>query len=383
MLNISFESKLPQTEKSIFSKMSAIANEYKAINLSQGFPNFDPDFTLIELVHKYMKAGKNQYAPMAGTPELLQAIQLKIKAHRGLEIHEDQLCITAGATQAIYTAISAVVKPGDEVICIDPAYDSYKPAIITNGGQPISYGLEAPSFKIDWDKLEALMNAKTKLLILNNPHNPLGICYSKEDLTRLGQLAEKYDCLVISDEVYEHLVFDDQKHISALEIPSLKDRSFVTYSFGKTFHITGWKMGYCIASPLLMEEFKKIHQFTVFSVNTPAQLAIAEYLGMNSWKTLPAFFQQKRDLLMQYLDQSPFQVKASAGTYFQLVDYSAISQQVDTEFAMELIKSIGVATIPVSVFYDQAPKQQLLRICFAKTDELLHQAGERMISLNN
>ncbi len=383
MLNISIESKLPQTEKSIFSKMSAIANEYKAINLSQGFPNFDPDFTLIELVHKYMKAGKNQYAPMAGTPELLNAIQLKIKAHRGLEIHEDQLCITAGATQAIYTAISAVVKPGDEVICIDPAYDSYKPAIITNGGQPISYGLEAPEFSIDWDKFEALMNAKTKLIILNNPHNPLGICYSKEDLTKLGQLAEKYGCLVISDEVYEHLVFDDQKHISALEIPALKDRSFVTYSFGKTFHITGWKMGYCIASPLLMEEFKKIHQFTVFSVNTPAQLAIAEFLGMNTWKTLPTFFQKKRDLLMQYLDQSPFQVKASAGTYFQLVDYSEISQQVDTEYAMELIKSIGVATIPVSVFYDQAPKQQLLRICFAKTDELLHQAGERIISLDN
>lgn len=377
-----FSSKLPNIGKSIFSEMSALANEAKAINLSQGFPNFDCDPALIRLVNKHMEAGRNQYAPMAGTAELRNAIKHKIKTDRDIEIHEDkEICLTAGATQAIYTAISAIVQQEDEVICIDPSYDSYKPAIMANGGTPISYALSGPDYTIDWESIEQLISNKTKLFILNNPHNPLGTTYSKEDLNTLGKLAEHYNFIVLSDEVYEHLVFDGKKHVSALDIPALRNRSFVCYSFGKTFHITGWKMGYCIAVEPLMEEFKKLHQFTVFSVNTPAQFAIAEYLAEETWRSLPNFFQQKRDLLLEQLKDTPLKPSACQGTYFLTVNYSELSQKNDFEFAKQLIQDIGVATIPISVFYENPPEEKLLRICFAKTDDLLEKAGERFKSL--
>ena len=377
-----FSSKLPNIGKSIFSEMSALANEAKAINLSQGFPNFDCDPTLIKLVSKHMQAGRNQYAPMAGTAELRTAIKHKIKTDRNIDIHEDkEICLTAGATQAIYTAISAIVQKEDEVICIDPSYDSYKPAIIANGGIPVSYALSGPDYTIDWASIEQLISKNTKLFILNNPHNPLGTTYSKEDLTTLGKLAEQHNFIVLSDEVYEHLVYDGKKHISALDIPVLRNRSFVCYSFGKTFHITGWKMGYCIAAESLMDEFKKLHQFTVFSVNTPAQFAIAEYLAQETWRSLPNFFQQKRDLLLDQLNGTPLRPSTCQGTYFLTVNYSELSQKGDFEFAKQLIQDIGVATIPISVFYEDPPNEQLLRICFAKTDELLEKAGKRFQSL--
>jgi methionine aminotransferase len=377
-----FSSKLPNTGKSIFSEMSARANEAKAINLSQGFPNFDCDPVLIDLVFKYMNKGRNQYAPMAGTLEIRQAIKDKVFRHRNIEINtESEICLTAGATQAIYTAISAIIRPSDEVICIDPSYDSYKPSIAANGGIAVAYALKGPNYRINWDKIEALISNKTKLFILNNPHNPIGTTYSREDLTKLSELAEKYNFLVISDEVYEHLVFDKQNHVSALDIPALRKRSFICYSFGKTFHITGWKMGYCIAAPELMTEFKKLHQFTVFSVNTPAQLAIAEYLTKDSWKELPEFFQNKRDLLIDKLEQSPLKIMPCEGTYFLNVDYSDLSNKNDYEYAIELIEKIGVATIPLSVFYDNPPNEKLLRICFAKTDELIEAAGRQFQKL--
>ena len=377
-----FSSKLPNTGKSIFSEMSARAREANAINLSQGFPNFDCDPQLIELVSKHMKQGKNQYAPMAGIEALRIAIQKKIYTHRNISIDIDsEICITAGATQAIYTAISTVIQPNDEVICIDPAYDSYKPSIIANGGKAISYALKGPAYRINWQDIEELMSEQTKLFIINNPHNPTGTTYSEEDLLTLARLAEKYNFLVLSDEVYEHLVFDNQKHISALEIPELRSRSFVCYSFGKTFHITGWKMGYCIAPEPLMDEFKKLHQFTVFSVNTPAQFAIAEYLEEETWKTLSAFFQKKRNTLLEHLEDSPLQATASEGTYFLTVDYSALSNKKDHQFAIDLIQKIGVATIPISVFYENPPDDTRLRICFAKTDELLEKAGAQFKKL--
>lgn len=373
-----FSSKLPNIGKSIFSEMSALANEANAINLSQGFPNFDCDPTLINLANKHMEAGRNQYAPMAGTAELRNAIKHKIKTDRDVDIDEyNEICITAGATQAIYTAISAIIQQEDEVICIDPSYDSYKPAIMANGGTPISYAVSGPDYNIDWKSIEQLISKKTKLFILNNPHNPLGTTYSKEDLTTLGKLAEQYNFIVLSDEVYEHLVFDGKKHVSALDIPSLKNRSFVCYSFGKTFHITGWKMGYCIAAEPLMDEFKKLHQFTVFSVNTPAQFAIAEYLAEETWRSLPNFFQRKRDLLLEQLKDTPLKPSACRGTYFLTVNYGELSSKSDFEFAKQLIQDIGVATIPISVFYENPPKEKLLRICFAKTDDLLEKAGER------
>lgn len=377
-----FSSKLPTIGKSIFSEMSALANEAKAINLSQGFPNFDCDPTLIKLVNKHMQAGRNQYAPMAGTAELRTAIKHKIKTDRNIDIHEDkEICLTAGATQAIYTAISTIVQKEDEVICIDPSYDSYKPAIIANGGTPVSYPLSGPDYSIDWKSLEQKISNKTKLFILNNPHNPLGTTYSKEDLIKLGKLAEQHNFIVLSDEVYEHLVYDEKKHVSALDIPSLRNRSFVCYSFGKTFHITGWKMGYCIASEPLMNEFKKLHQFTVFSVNTPAQFAIAEYLAEETWRSLSNFFQQKRDLLLEQLKDTPLKPSTCQGTYFLTVNYSELSQKNDFEFAKQLIQDIGVATIPISGFYENPPDEKLLRICFAKTDELLEKAGQRFKSL--
>lgn len=377
-----FSSKLPNIGKSIFSEMSALANEAKAINLSQGFPNFDCDPVLVDLVTKQMKAGKNQYAPMAGTPELRAAIQNKIKTDKNIEINtNEEICITAGATQALYTAISAIISTNDEVICIDPSYDSYKPAILANGGKPISYALTGPDYSVDWSELEKLISTQTKLFILNNPHNPIGTTYTKEDLTKLAVLADKYDFFVLSDEVYEHLVYDGKKHVSALDIPNLRNRSFVCYSFGKTFHITGWKMGYCIAPKHLMDEFKKLHQFTVFSVNTPAQLAIAEYLKEETWTDLSTFFQKKRDLLLDQLEETPLKPTNCKGTYFLTVNYEELSQKNDFEYAKQLITDIGVATIPISVFYETPPEEKLLRICFAKTDDLLEKAGKQLRNL--
>ena len=377
-----FQTKLPNTGLSIFSKMSALANEEKAINLSQGFPNFDCDAELTNLVHKYMMEGKNQYAPMAGCLALRQAISNKIKKQRNLSIDpENELCITAGATQALFTCISALIHPGDEVICIDPAYDSYKPAVTLQGGKPVSYQLKGPDFTIDWGELELLLSEKTKLFILNNPHNPLGTVYQESDLLKLAELAEKYNFFVLGDEVYEHLIFDDEPHISVLDIKNLRQRSFACYSFGKTFHITGWKIGYCIAPSYLMDEFKKVHQFNVFSVNTPVQLALADYLEKETWRSLASFFQNKRDLLKDQLKDSKLDLKPCKGTYFLTVDYSKLSSKKDVDYAVELCKTVGVATIPISVFFEKPFEEKILRICFAKTDEVLLQAGERLRQL--
>jgi len=350
---MAFVSKLPQQEISIFSIMSALARKENAINLSQGFPNFDCSPELIQLVHQHMQAGNNQYAPMPGVPALREIIAYKIKQLYQVNINPDQeITITAGATQAIYNSIQTVVNPGDEAIIIEPAYDSYGPSIKMCGGVVVPYVLRAPDFKIDWEAFASLISERTRLVIINTPHNPTATRLTKEDLQSLNDLLLDRDIYLLSDEVYEHLVYDGKKHATALQFPDLYKRSFITYSFGKTFHATGWKLGYCIAPPHMSEEFRKIHQFTVFSVNTPMQHAIAEYMQTPSnYETLPQFYQQKRDLFLEAMRGSSLRPLPSAGTYYALFDYSAISDKKELDFARHLTAEHKVATIPISPLF--------------------------------
>lgn len=370
-------SKLPNVGTTIFSVMSNLANEHNAINLSQGFPNFDCSERLKNLVSQYMKDGYNQYAPMPGAPILRQQIAQKIQNLYNYPLNPDtEITITAGATQAIFSAISAFIHPGDEVILIEPAYDSYRPSIEVNGGIPVTYELNAPDYKIDWNQLKKLVNFKTRMIIINTPHNPIGKIFQKQDLLELERLTEGTDILILSDEVYEHLVFDGQEHQSVLRYPKLWNRSLAVFSFGKTFHITGWKMGYCVAPEYLMKEFKKVHQYTVFSVNTPAQYGIAEFLkDPNEYLSLNNFYQQKRDFFLKTLEGSRLKPILSEGTYFQLFDYSKISDEKDTEFAIRMTTEYGVAAIPVSVFYSSGKDEKVIRLCFAKTEDVLEKAG--------
>jgi methionine aminotransferase len=374
----SFVSKLPHVGTTIFSVMSALAREYQAINLSQGFPNFPCDPALIERVHHYMQKGYNQYAPMPGMPELRSQLAQKIEAIYGRQVDPDQeITITAGATQALFTVLTAFVRSGDEVVLIEPAYDSYRPAIELQGGKAVAYELEAPDFRIDWEALEQLITDRTRILIVNTPHNPTGTILSKEDQRVLETLAERYDLLVISDEVYEHLVYDGGEHQSVLGSDRLYPRSIATYSFGKTFHATGWKTGYCVGPEDLMQEVRKVHQYNVFSVNTPVQLALADYLtDATVYQGLASFYQQKRDLFRSQLEGTGLRPLASEGTYFQLVDYSEVSDLPDFEFAQWLTKEVGVAAIPISGFYNSGRDEKKVRFCFAKTEETLLEAGK-------
>jgi methionine transaminase len=375
---VNTNSKLPKVGTTIFSVMSALANEHKAINLSQGFPNFDCSDKLKKLVNKYIEKGYNQYAPMPGVPLLRERIAKKIESSYGTAVDPDtEITITAGATQAIFTAIAAFVQPGDEVIIFEPAYDSYRPSIEVFGGFPIVYQLEAPDYSIDWNAFSKLITQRTRMIIINTPHNPTGTTLKQADLLKLQQITDDSEILVLSDEVYEHLVFDGLEHQSTLRFPNLFQRTLATYSFGKTFHNTGWKIGYCVAPKHLMKEFRKVHQFNVFSVNTPLQYGIADFLSKpKEYLGLNAFYQEKRDYFLEVINDSRFKPIACEGTYFQLVDYSAISNEKDTEFVKRLTIDHGVAAIPVSAFCSSQRNEKVIRFCFAKTEKLLKKAGK-------
>lgn len=377
------DSKLPGISTTIFTVMSALASEHNAINLSQGFPDFDMPPELIELVCKHMREGKNQYAPMQGVRQLREAISEKVSDLYGVDYDpEKEINITAGGTQAIYTAINAVVREGDEVIILEPAYDCYLPAVQLAGGIPVCIPLYGPGFKPDWSVVRKAMTSRTRLIIINTPHNPTGTVFSTGDFLELEKITAGTEVLVLSDEVYEHIVFDGIKHVSALSFPALRERSFIVFSFGKTYHNTGWKMGYCLAPENLMAEFRKIHQFVVFTSNTPVQYALADYMRNRNYLSLPAFFQQKRDYFLKMIQGSKFTYNPSAGTYFQLLDYSRISSQKDTEFAIHLTRKFGIASIPVSVFYKKSPDACLLRFCFAKENRTLERAAEALCKVS-
>lgn len=371
-------SKLPNIETTIFTVMSGLANKHKAINLSQGFPNFKSDQKLIDLVNKAMNSGYNQYALMAGNMELREAIAKKFDLLYGSSYHpESEITITAGATQAIYDVITAFVRADDEVIILKPAYDCYEPSIRINGGKPVSIQLEAPNYQVDWNEVAQKMSSKTKMIIINTPHNPSGTIFSEADMLKLQELTKNSNIIVLSDEVYEHIVFDGEKHQSVCLFPDLKSRSFITASFGKTFHNTGWKTGYCCAPKELMEEFQKIHQFNVFSVNHPVQKGLADYMqDPNTYLGLSEFFQAKRDLFLNLIKDSRFQFKPSQGTYFQVLDYSKITQEYDVDYAKRLTIENGLASIPLSVFNENKLDNNVLRFCFAKTDNTLKQAAD-------
>ena len=377
------KSKLPDIETTIFAVMSALANKHNALNLSQGYPNFKGDQKLYDLVSDAMNSGYNQYAHMYGNPDLRLAIKNKVQLlYKTSYDPETEITVTVGATQAIYTTISTFINEGDEVIVFRPAYDSYIPSIEINGGIPISIQLSKPDFRIDWEEVKGKVNSKTKMIIINSPHNPSGTMMSKDDMLQLQELTKNSNIIILSDEVYEHLVFDDAKHCSACMFPDLKSRSFVISSLGKTFHNTGWKIGYCCAPKHLMDEFIKLHQFTVFSVNHPTQKGIADYMQEpKHYLELPAFFERKRDLFLEHIRYSKFKFLPSKGTYFQLLDYSEITDENDLEFAKRLIIDHGVASIPTSVFNENKLDPKILRFCFAKTDETLIKAGDILSKL--
>lgn len=382
---IPIRSKLPQVGTTIFTIMSALANECGAINLSQGFPDFESPPELIDLVATYMRKGFNQYAPMAGVPALREQIAAKIERLYGLPVLPDtEITITAGGTQAIYTAITALVQEGDEVLVLEPCYDCYVPAIRLCGGIPVHIPLQLPQYSVPWDLVKKMLSSRTRMIILNSPHNPTGAVLTPADMHELQHLVSGTDILILSDEVYEHIIFDGNTHESVLKYPDLWQRSIAVFSFGKTFHNTGWKVGYAVAPAFLTAEMRKAHQFIVFSVNTPVQYALAEYLkNPDNYLALPAFYEQKRNYFLALLQGSRFTFSPAAGSYFQLLHYDAISDERDTDFAIRLTKEAGVAAIPVSVFYNQ-PEQvnsRVLRFCFAKQNATLEQAAEKLLKI--
>lgn len=377
-------SKLPQVGTTIFTVMSQLAADHHAINLSQGFPDFDGPSALLAAVGSYIQQGFNQYAPMAGVPLLRAQIAAKVKGLYNNPISaEHEVTVTSGATEALFAAIAAVVRQGDEVIIFDPAYDSYEPAIALNGGKAVRLALQPPEFHIDWQQLKDTLTSKTRLIIINTPHNPTGTVLSAEDLQQLAEIVRNTDVLLLADEVYEHIVFDGQQHQSLHRHPELYARSFIVSSFGKTYHTTGWKIGYCVAPPALTAEFRKVHQFLTFSTSTPMQWALAQMLRDHPEHAveLPRFYQQKRDTFCDLMKTSRFSFKPSQGTYFQIVDYSQISQLSDVAFCQQLVKEVGVAAIPVSVFYQTPPSMHLIRFCFAKGETTLQQAAARLVTL--
>ena len=373
-------SKLPKVGTTIFTVMSQLANEHKAINLSQGFPDFECSEELVKLVNQYMKKGMNQYAPMQGVMQLREAISAKMEALYGISYHPaNEINITSGATQAIYSAITAVIREGDEVIVFEPAYDCYVPAIELNGGVPIYIQLKAPEYRIDWNEVKKRITRRTKMIIINSPHNPTGAVMSEADMKQLEKLTNNSEIIILSDEVYEHVIFDGAQHQSVCRYPKLAERSFVVYSYGKSYHVTGWKMGYVLAPENLMVEFRKNHQFLVFTANTPIQYALADFMKQEQqYLELPAFYQKKRDFFLEQIKSSKFTCIPSPGSYFQLLDYSAISKAKDTDFAIQLTKEHGVASVPTSVFYHKPVDNKLLRFCFAKKEETLEKAAERL-----
>jgi methionine aminotransferase len=378
------ESKLPRVGTTIFTVMSRLAAECGAINLSQGFPDFDPPRRLVDLVGEAMRCGRNQYAPMAGAPELLEAISAKVRDLYGCDVDaESGVTVTSGATEALFAAIHSVVRPGDEVILLEPAYDSYEPAVELAGGRALRIPLLRPGFTVDWERVRATLSSRTRLVIVNSPHNPTGAILAPSDLDALAGMLDRSDAFLLADEVYEHMVFDGRAHASLLTRPQLAARSFVVSSFGKTFHCTGWKVGYCVAPPALTAEFRKVHQFVQFAVAAPLQVALARFMSEEPGHAvdLPGFYQQKRDRFCRLLGSTPLRCRPSSGTYFQLADYSEVSDVPDVEFARWMTRELGVATIPVSVFSDGANAERLVRFCFAKNDPTLDEAGARLARL--
>ena len=379
---LKIKEKLPDWGTSIFAIMSKMAVEHNALNLSQGFPDFNCSDELLSLLHDFQNRGFNQYAPMPGVPVLRNVISNTIKKVYERNYNpETEITITSGATQAIYTAVSCILNRGDEAIVFDPSYDCYAPDIEANGGIPIRIPLKK-DFSYDWGEIRKHVNEKTKLMIFNSPHNPSGSLIQKEDIEQLIKLVKGTDILLISDEVYEFIVFDNEKHHSFTLYDELYKRSFVISSFGKTFHTTGWKLGYCTAPEYLMKEFRKLHQFVVFSSNTPIQHAYAEYLkDEKNYLNLPGFYQKKKDLFAGEMKKSRFEVLPCKGTYFQLLDYSDISDKNDMEFSEYLTKEVGIATIPLSPFYKNGSDEKVIRVCFAKKDEVMIEAAKILSKL--
>ena len=378
------QSKLPNLGTTIFTQMSALAQQHQAINLSQGFPDFDGPLFLQERLAYHVAHGANQYAPMTGVQPLREAIADKTADLYGYKPDaNNEVTITAGATEALYAAITALVRPGDEVICFDPSYDSYAPAVELSGGVVKRIALQPPSFRVDWQAFSALLSDRTRLVILNTPHNPSATVWHQADFDALWQAIKEREIFVISDEVYEHICFARQGHASVLAHSELRERAVAVSSFGKTYHMTGWKIGYCVAPAAISAELRKVHQYLTFSVNTPAQLALADMLREDPahYRELPAFYLKKRDVLVNALRDSRLEILPCEGTYFLLVDYSAVSTLNDVEFCQWLTTEVGVAAIPLSVFCADPFPHKLIRLCFAKQESTLLTAAERLVSL--
>ncbi|MBU2647709.1 methionine aminotransferase [bacterium] len=371
-------SKLPDVGTTIFTVMSKLAADSGAINLSQGFPEFGVSQEIIALVHQTMRQGNNQYAPMTGITELRQKLAQKTRELYGASVNPDtDITVTSGATEALYAAITAIVHPGDEVILLEPAYDSYAPAVRLAGGVPVYVQLRYPDYRVDWNQVQDAITDKTRVIMLNSPHNPTGSILGSGDIAALKTVVDHTGIFIISDEVYEHIIFDGRVHESMLMYPELAARSFVISSFGKTFHATGWKLGYCVAPPELSAEFRRVHQFLVFSSHTPTQYAIAAYLDNKAaYLELGTFYQKKRDIFLEAIAGSRFKPLSCRGTYFQMLDYSEISQENDQDFARWLTVEKKVAAIPPSVFYSGRDDHRVLRFCFAKNEDTLLRAGE-------
>lgn len=380
---MNLSSKLPSVGTTIFTVMSKLAADLGAINLSQGFPDFECDPALVDAVARHMREGRNQYAPMQGVPVLRQAISAKFQELYGAAYDPDtEVTVTSGGTEAIFDAVAAVVHPGDEAIVFEPCYDSYVPAVEVNGGKAVVISLRYPDYRVPWDEVRAAITPRTRVIILNSPHNPTATILSAADLQALTRLVDGSGIAIVSDEVYEHIIFDGARHESMARYDALRARSFIVGSFGKTYHVTGWKVGFVVAPAALTTEFRKVHQFVTFSTNTPTQYALAEFLAARrGYPELSSFYQRKRDLFLELIAGSRWQPLPSRGTYFQLLDYSAITNEPDMDFALRLTREHGVASIPTSAFlYKQAPPPAL-RFCFAKKDETLRAAAERIRAL--
>ncbi len=371
-------SKLPKFGTSIFAVMTRLAEQHNALNLSQGFPDFEVSKPLVDLVNQKMKLGLNQYAPMPGLPALRERIADHFNSTYNADYNPDsEITVTSGATEAIFSAITAFIKDEDEVIIFEPAYDAYGPVVRLNGGMVKYAQLKLPDFSIDWTEVTRMISSRTKMIIINSPHNPTGAILKKSDLERLHAITRNTDIIVLSDEVYEHIMFDGKEHCSVAGYPGLAERSFVVGSFGKTFHATGWKVGFALAPDNLMAEFRKTHQFVVFAVNTPVQNALADYMkDKANYSDLGGFFQEKRDFFLDRVRESRFKIVPSYGTYFQLLDYSNISDEKEFDFAERLIREHGLAAIPISPFYHKKNENRLLRFCFAKNEDTLEKAAE-------
>ncbi|UAY52147.1 methionine aminotransferase [Ferruginibacter albus] len=382
-MNPFIQSKLPTIGTTIFTVMTSLAAEYRSVNLGQGFPDFEMSEQLVELVNTAMKKGNNQYVHMNGLQLLRERISEKIHTLYNTSIDPDkEITITPGGTYAIYTALTTVLQPGDEVIVFEPAYDSYIPNIVINGAIPVLIPLIHPEYKIDWQLVRNKISPKTKMIMLNTPHNPTGSILSKEDIEQLRSIVNDTNIFILSDEVYEHLIFDGKQHESMLRYPDLLERSFICFSFGKTYHCTGWKLGYCIAPASLMKEFRKVHQFNCFSCNSPAQFALAEFLQQKeAYLQVGKLLQQKRDHFQGLMQQTKFKALPSYGSYFQLYDYSNISNEKENDFAVRLTKEYGVTVIPVSAFYQTETNNNVVRFCFAKKNTTLEEAVNKLITI--